>query len=176
MQFLRLIIFSCCMFSLAGLVLFMQLQNFFSAPYVPSNMRKVWEVFRHLKVGPHTKLVDLGSGDGSTVLIASQLGAQATGVEINPALNLVARIRKILRNRNGARFKTKSIFKENLSQYNVVYLYLFPELVSKLVPKLQTELKPGSIIISNTFSIPEIVDWKTEDYGKMHIYTVPHHS
>lgn len=63
------------------------------APYVPSKKRDVKQAFSGLyKLGSKDVLVDIGSGDGVVLRVASEFGAKAVGYEINPLLVIVSRL------------------------------------------------------------------------------------
>jgi hypothetical protein len=124
-------------------------------PYVPSKISTVEKVFRQLKLPPHTRLVDLGSGDGRVVLLAAtKFGWDAVGVEINAAFNCYARIRQLLSHAHSAAFKTSNLLSEPLTDYQVVFIYGFPAMMKKLQPKLRRDCRPGTWIISNSFILP----------------------
>lgn len=65
---------------------------FIGAPYVPSHRKYVRRMFDHFGFGPNDTLVDVGSGDGVVLRMASNYGMKAVGYEINPVLVLVSRI------------------------------------------------------------------------------------
>ena len=66
----------------------------FGAPYVPSLGKEVRNAFKELcPVSKKDTVVDLGSGDGSVLLAASKAGAHCVGVELNPALVIISRLR-----------------------------------------------------------------------------------
>lgn len=65
---------------------------FFGAPYVPSHKKYVRRAFDHFGIGGRDVLVDIGSGDGIILRIASRYGARAVGYEINPVLVFISRV------------------------------------------------------------------------------------
>ena len=105
---------------------------------------------------------DLGSGDGRIPIAAVQkYGAKrATGVEINPDL-----VKQSQENAKKAgvddrvEFLQQDLFQTDLSDANVVTLYLLPDVNLKLRPKLFKELKPGTRVVSHAFNMGE---WKPE--------------
>jgi cyclopropane fatty-acyl-phospholipid synthase-like methyltransferase len=112
--------------------------------------------FQRLNIGPKTKLVDIGSGSDTALFAAAELGATATGVEINPFLTMYTRLRALAStHRRQISVKNQDFYKINLSEYDTVFMYLLPEVLEKLSDKIYTELTPGSRIISNTFPIPD---------------------
>ncbi len=101
-------------------------------------------------------LIDLGSGDGRTVIAAAKLGAKALGIEYNPAMVEISR--KNAENAGvseKAKFMKADLFEADLSQATVITMFLLPEINLKLRPHL-LDLKPGTRIVSNTFTMG---DW-----------------
>ncbi len=130
----------------------------FSTPYYPSRIKKLDKAFKTIskqfKLEDLSKLnfVDLGSGDGRTVLWAAKHGMNAEGIEINPFLTLISKIAIVVKGLPNAKIINKSFYKHNFSKYDIVYLYIYREEMAKLKTKLQKELKDGAIIISNVFT------------------------
>ena len=78
-----------------GIVFIFGLVVFIGAPYVPSHKKYVRRTFDHFNIGRDDVLVDVGSGDGIVLRIASRYGATAVGYEINPLLVAVSRLLSI---------------------------------------------------------------------------------
>lgn len=104
-------------------------------------------------------VIDLGSGDGRTVITAAKRGARAKGLEYNPKMVEVSR-----RNAEAAgvtdraSFEQADIFLSDFSQASLITLFLLPDLNLKLRPTL-LEMKPGTRIVSNTFHMD---DWEAD--------------
>ncbi len=119
--------------------------------WVPTSQALVDRMLDMAKLTPADRLVDLGSGDGRTVITAAKRGAVSRGIEFNP--DLVA-----LSKRNAAAegvsqratFEQADIFKSNFSNATVVTLFLLPELNARLRPIL-LDMKPGTRVVSNSF-------------------------
>jgi len=128
--------------------------------WVPSPQELVDKMLDMAKVTPQDYLMDLGSGDGRTVVTAAKRGVRALGVEFNP--DMVA-----LSKRNAAKagvsdkasFIEADIFRTDLSHATVITLFLLTDLNLKLRPTILT-LKPGTRIVSNTFRMG---DWEPEE-------------
>jgi precorrin-6B methylase 2 len=107
------------------------------------------------KVTPDDYVIDLGSGDGRLVIAAAKLGAQAVGIEYNP--DMVALSKRNARQEgvsDKADFFQADLFECDLSKATVITMFLLPEINLKLRPRL-LELKPGTRIVSNTFTMGE---------------------
>ncbi len=139
---------------------------------------------QHKQATQSLHFVDLGSGDGRVVFRAAREGifAKSIGYEINPALHIVANVRRILTPRywSTTNFYMADLWKTKLHQYDVVAIYGLPPIMERLGHKLEQELRPGSIVVSNVFEIPGwrvVSDCKkngVNDIEKnVHLYTVP---
>jgi SAM-dependent methyltransferase len=123
-------------------------------PYVPTHQSTVVEMLTLAGVGEGDVVYDLGSGDGRFVITAAQMGARGIGIEIDPE-----RIRESKANATAAgvgdrvRFIEQDLFEANISEATVVTMYLLPEVNIRLRPKLLAELRPGTRVVSNYFSM-----------------------
>lgn len=129
--------------------------------WVPTPQILVDSMLRLAKVTKNDFLVDLGSGDGRTVITAAKLGVQrAVGVEYNPDM---VELSKRNAAKEGVADKTEFIsgdlFKYDFTQANVVTMFLLTDINLRLRPQL-LEMKPGTRIVSNTFSMME---WVPDD-------------
>ena len=131
----------------------------FIAPFVATPTPVVRQMLILAELKPGETLYDLGSGDGRAVIMAAKdFGAKSMGVELREDL-----VKRALGNIHELGLETKAqilqndIFKVNLSQADVVFLYLTTSANEKVKPKLETELKPGARIVSHDY---EILGWK----------------
>ena len=124
--------------------------------YVPTGPEVVDAMLKLAKVGPNDVVYDLGSGDGRIPIAAVQKfnAKSAVGIDIDPQ-----RIKEANANHAkstvGARvrFLNQDLFTTPIGEATVVTLYLLQSLNEKLMPKLQKELKPGSRVVSQSFSM-----------------------
>ena len=131
-----------------------------AAPFVVTDARDVALMMRVADVGPGDYLVDLGSGDGRIVIAAAERGALAHGVEIDPALVLRAGARaRAAGVADRTAFVEGDLFEADLSGATVLTLYLFPEAMLRLRPKVLETLAPGTRVLSNSFDFGE---WKPD--------------
>lgn len=118
-------------------------------------------MLRLAEVGPNDVVYDLGSGDGRIVILAAkEFGARGVGYDIDP--ELIERARANARAagvEDRVRFVQGDLFQADLRPATVVTLYLFDTLNMRLRPKLQTELAPGSRVVSHKFGMG---DWKPD--------------
>lgn len=149
----------------------------YGAPFVPMEREVVTRVLELAHVGPDTVFYDLGSGDGRLIIAAAMRGAKkAVGIEIDAIRVMYSRFwLKILRLAN-ARIVKGDLFKEDISDATVVSLYLLPETNEKLIPKLQKELKKGTLVVATGFQVagwkPVRVDPRGTVYGPIYLYKI----
>lgn len=122
-----------------------------AAPFYPSRLKHLEEAFQTQKISLSGNFVDIGAGDGRIARWAAKKGFRSYGVEANPFLTLYARTFNIF-TKNKVTHINKNFNDVTFQKYNIVYIYLFPKLMDVLEKKLWEELKPGTIIIANTFS------------------------
>jgi len=123
--------------------------------WVPSPQALVDRMLDMAKVTKSDFLIDLGSGDGRTVITAAKRGVRAQGIEYNP--DMVALSRKNAADAgvtNMATFTQGDIFQTDFSKATVITMFLLPSLNLKLRPQL-LEMKPGTRLVSNSFDMGE---------------------
>jgi hypothetical protein len=126
-------------------------------PYVPTPNVVVERMLALAGVGPRDYVMDLGSGDGVIVLTAAQrLQAAGMGVDIDEELVRLSNERaQKLGIAERVRFEARDIFKTDVSKATVVTLYLLPEFMRQLRPKLYAELRPGTRVVSHDYHFEE---------------------
>jgi ribosomal protein L11 methylase PrmA len=145
--------------------------------FVPTPQEVVDDMLRLADVKKGDVLYDLGSGDGRIpITAAKRYGVRGVGIDIDPD-----RIKEAAANAKKAGvgklvdFRLDDIFKADFREATVVTLYLLPDLNVKLRPRLLSELKPGTRIVSHQF---DMGDWrpdkKLESNGRVvYFWTVP---
>ena len=121
--------------------------------WVPTPQALVDKMLDVAKVTPQDFVIDLGSGDGRTVITAAKRGARALGIEYNPEMVEVSK-------RNAARegvadkaqFIQGDLFESDFSQATIITMFLLEEINLKLRPRI-LDLKPGTRIVSNYFTM-----------------------
>lgn len=153
----------------ASLFFFLCIAFVSGAPFVPSKKGATNAMIRLAKIKAGTRVYDLGSGDGRLLLLSAKQGAIATGFEINPYLVLLTRLRAYFgQYRGSVRVFWTSLWKAPVSDADVVFVYLLPWRMEELAAKLIREVKPGTLIVSNSFIFP---NWKIVDNDETnHVY------
>jgi precorrin-6B methylase 2 len=127
--------------------------------WVPTPQPLVEKMLDLAKVTPQDVVMDLGSGDGRTVITAAKRGATAIGVEFNPKMVELSRENaKEAGVSNKATFIEGDLFKADLSKATVITMFLLPQINVKLRPQI-LDLKPGTRIVSNSFTME---DWEAD--------------
>jgi precorrin-6B methylase 2 len=127
--------------------------------WVPTSQALVDKMLDIGKVTPNDYVIDLGSGDGRTVITAVKRGARALGIEYNPDMvELAKRNAAAAGVGDKAQFRKADLFETNLSDATVITMFLLPSINLKLRPKL-LDLKPGTRIVSNSFTMD---DWQPD--------------
>ena len=128
--------------------------------WVPTPDSLVAKMLAMAKVTPNDFVIDLGSGDGRTVIAAAKIGATAQGIEYNP--EMVSLSTKRAADAGVAakvKFMKADIFESDFSMATVITMYLLPELNLRLRPKL-LEMKPGTRLVSHAFTMGE---WEPDE-------------
>lgn len=127
--------------------------------WVPTSQALVDKMLDMAKVTPKDFVIDLGSGDGRTVITAARRGVQALGIEYNPDMVELSKRNAAQAGVNDrANFMKADLFESDFSKATVITMFLLPEINLKLRPKI-LDLKPGTRIVSNSFTMG---DWKAD--------------
>jgi SAM-dependent methyltransferase len=126
------------------------------APFVPTPMEVVDKMLEMAEVKSSDVLYDLGCGDGRIVITAARkCGCRGVGIDIDPQ-----RIRESRQSAKRAgvqkmvEFREADAMKVDISRATVVSLYLLPESNALLRPKFESELRPGTNVVSHNYHIP----------------------
>jgi SAM-dependent methyltransferase len=130
--------------------------------YVPTPQPVVDAMLRLAKVQPGEMVYDLGCGDGRAVVTAARdFGARGIGVDIDPE-----RVEESKANVEKAgvgdrvQIKQADLFQMDFKDADVLFLYLLPSLNLRLRPRILEELRPGTRVVSNSFSMD---DWEPDE-------------
>src|SRR6266850_2948992 len=133
--------------------------------WVPTPQSLVDNMLDMGKVTAKDYVIDLGSGDGRTVITAAKRGAKAQGIEYNPDMVDLSK-------RNAAKegvsdkatFVNADLFESDFSQATVITLFLLPDINIRLRPKI-LDMKPGTRVVSNAFTMGEWTADETANAG-----------
>jgi hypothetical protein len=128
--------------------------------WVPSPDALVNRMLDLAQVTPADYVIDLGSGDGRTVIAAAKRGAKALGIEYEQGLvELATRNATEAGVNDRASFMKADLFETDFSQATVLTMFLLPEINLRLRPKI-LDLRPGTRVVSNTFTMG---DWVPDE-------------
>ena len=121
--------------------------------WVPTPQELVDKMLDMAKVTPQDFLMDLGSGDGRTVITAAKRGARAMGIEYNPDMVELSKRNAESAGVGGkATFTKADLFETDFSKATVITMFLLPSINLKLRPKI-LDMKPGTRVVANTFDM-----------------------
>jgi SAM-dependent methyltransferase len=143
------------------------------APYVSSPQSVVDRMLEVAKLKPGETVFDLGSGDGRVLVTAAQkFGAKAVGIEISPKEVAASQERiKLLKLENRVQVIEGDLLKADISQADVVTIYLLTQSNDLLRPHLEKSLKPGARVVSHDYPIR---GWKPVQVEKIDAYRRAH--
>ena len=128
------------------------------APYQATPAAAIDLMLDLAEVGPGTRLLDLGCGDGRIVIAAAKRGAEAMGIDIDPDRVAKARVAACEASVEAhARFEIGDMFAADLADVDVVTLFLLAHVNAWLEGRLRKELKLGARVVSYAFPMP---NWK----------------
>lgn len=128
--------------------------------WVPTPQTLVDKMLDMADVTANDYVIDLGSGDGRTVITAAKRGATALGIEYNPDMVELSKRNAAKEGVNAkATFTKADLFETDLSRATVITMFLLPDINLRLRPKI-LDLKPGTRIVSNSFTMG---DWTADD-------------
>lgn len=133
------------------------------APYVPTAEPIVKSMLTLGGVGPNDIVYDLGSGDGRLPIAAvKEFGAKkGVGIDLDPV-----RVAEAKANAKKAGVEDRVIFHQgdmfefDFSEATLLPLYLLPEMMLKLRPKM-LDMKPGTRIVAHDYALG---DWKADKF------------
>lgn len=124
------------------------------SPYVPTKKKVLGEILAAAKLKKGMKMLELGCGDGRLIIEAvKKYGVTGLGIDINPLLIKRAKMSATPSTAGRLTFRTQNLRDLNTKDYDVVYLFLLPELLAKYAPKWEKEAKKNSLYISHAFTI-----------------------
>jgi cyclopropane fatty-acyl-phospholipid synthase-like methyltransferase len=141
------------------------------APYKATPMPIVERMLDLAGVGPGTRLLDMGCGDGRIVVAAARRGAHASGVEIDPSR--IARAEAAAWDAgvtDRVRFEQGDMFAAEVADKDVVTLFLLGHVNGWLEGKLRSELRPGSRVVSHAFPMPNWAPTAVELHDRTTVY------
>jgi len=125
------------------------------APWWKTNKKTARAMCRLAKMNKNDIVYDLGSGDGTALIVASrEFEVKGVGVEIDPLRAFISTLMiRINRVQGKIKIIRKNFYDVDISRASVVFVYLVPKALNRLLPKFRKELKPGTKIISYRYKM-----------------------
>lgn len=137
-------------------------------PYVRSKTADTLKVLKAAGLRDGQVFYELGSGDGRVIFLAEQLAkVQAVGFELTPWVHMTAKFHA-WRKGSKARLLRQDFFATSWKDADVIYCYLYPPLMRSVEEKFLTETKPGSVLISRDFKLPNLQPVQEVVFDKKH--------
>jgi SAM-dependent methyltransferase len=134
-------------FSIILFVLLIFCGSLFAAPWVPTRKEDYDEIARLAELKPGMTFYDLGSGSASMLFYFSKkYNVSCVGIEISPILYLYSKIKSLFYRK--VEIKYGDFYWHNLSEADVIYVFLLPKAYDKLNKKINKKLKTGARLIS----------------------------
>ncbi|MDA1091472.1 MAG: class I SAM-dependent methyltransferase [Proteobacteria bacterium] len=146
-------------------------------PLYLSNLSTKTALARLLPEKGGFRFADLGCGLGGPVLTLSRVRPEGrfTGFETAPLLFAIAWLRQRFRGQGNGEIRRTDFWSVDLSDFDFVYCFLSPVPMPALYEKARREMRPGSLLISNSFEVPghpadEIVSVEDRRQTKLHLW------
>lgn len=124
------------------------------ALYVSTSRKRIGVFLDAVPMQAGQVLVDLGCGDGRVLRsVRKRYSVKAIGYELN--LMAYTKARLLCLGRKGIEIRLRNFWKADLSNADVIFCYLFPDVLQDLCVKLKEELKPGAVVVSCNFALPQ---------------------
>lgn len=163
-----LLVFGLLLF-LFSIIIYMLLLFYSSlkgSPYIPTKQKELEYVLKEVHLKKGKVFLELGCGDGRVIRTAVKIyGVTGIGIDINPLIIYYARL-LAHRQQISCKFYVKDLFDTDYREADYIYLFLMPDLLKKLLPIFEKQLKKNAIVISHGFKLH---GWER------HLYkTIPH--
>jgi precorrin-6B methylase 2 len=157
------------------ILLWILIPAFYGLPPVPTKRERIRKALKLANLQPSEILYDLGAGDGRVLLIAArEFGAKAVGIEVGPIQCVWIWLRAIASDfGDKIQVKWANVYKANLSNADVVFVYATSKEVMKLAPHLEKQLKQGSRVVSISADFPNWEPSAFDEHELIFVYEMP---
>lgn len=147
----------------------------FGAGYQPTPRAAVLEMLRLAELTPRDVLIDLGAGTGAIVFRAARIyRATAVAVEVEPVRVLILHLRRAVGGpADRLTIRWGNLFSLDFARATVVAAFLWPGAMARLKSKLETELGPGSRVVSHCHPVPGWVPAVHDRRTDVYLYRWP---
>ena len=139
------------------------------APFLPIHTRYLKSVLEEIDICHDMMIVDLGSGNGKILIEAAKRDAHVIGYELNPFLAWLSR-RRLKAWKERATIYRKNLFDADISQADIIFIFGFTNIMSRLSKKIAREAKRDALIVSFAFPLTGFKEKKKK--GIAYIYKI----
>ena len=123
------------------------------ALYVSTSRRRIEAFLDAVPMKPYQVVIDLGCGDGRVLRkVYKRYGVKAIGYEMNLLAYVKARLLSL--GFKSVTIRLRNFWKADLSKADIIFCYLYPDVMRELSKKLRKELRPGTVVVSCNFPLP----------------------
>ena len=158
-----------CVFAL--FLIWLIYTRFRGAEYAPASFLNAEKMLEFASITDKDIVYELGSGLGGLTILASFKAKKAVGIEFDPIRCFLSKIRARIFGLKNIEFIRGDIFEEDISDANVVFLFLKQKTNQKLKSKL-LKLKKGTRIISNIWTFEGWKPVKEDRERKVYLYII----
>ncbi|MFH1711757.1 MAG: class I SAM-dependent methyltransferase [Patescibacteria group bacterium] len=169
MSTVELIIFSIVMILLISAAY----AGYSAAPFWPSKRKECKNVIDNVPIKPGQKFYELGCGSGTILFSIAKHHPNAlfVGYDISIFPFLYARIKKIIGRYKNTKVQMKNLFKQDLADADVVFVFLMDKCYPRLMEKFAKELKDDTVVVFQGWALPKIdFDKKIKPEGTLPLY------
>lgn len=124
------------------------------APFWKTSKKVARKIAELGQVNSKDIIYELGSGDATALIVLSkEFGAKCFGIEIDPVRHFIAGVKKKINSADDLTLIKDNFFNVDISKATIVYVYLVPKALKRLMPKFRKELKRGTKIISYRYQM-----------------------
>jgi cyclopropane fatty-acyl-phospholipid synthase-like methyltransferase len=147
----------------------------YGVPWVPTREARIRKALKLAKLQPGETLYDLGAGDGRVLIMAAQeFSIQAIGIEIGPVQCFVGWLRSLFSgSRQNIQIRCGNFYRADVSDADVIFVYLTSTQTSRLQEKLERELKPGARVVSVAADFPNWQASLVDREALIFVYDMP---
>ena len=147
---------------------------FFGAPWHPLSDENIDRIIKFADLKPGDTFCDLGSGDGRVLIAASRENCvRGIGVEIDPIKVWLSRcFTTTAKLSDKIRIYRGNMYDFDVSEADVIYLYLTHQALDRLFPEILSRVKPSVRIVCYRFCIRNMEPVKVNEDKNLFLYRV----
>lgn len=157
------------------IVLWVLVPALYGLPLVSTKPERIRKALRLASLQPNETIYDLGAGDGRVLFIARrEFGARAVGIEVGPVQCALIWLRAAVAGLGKqVQARWSNFYRADLRGADVVFVYATSQEVAKLAPHLETQLKPGTRVVSISADFPAWEPSALDEHALIFVYEMP---